>query len=132
MFGPVQNLQTTLDSFQRVLGIWFCAKPYGLDQKCSWTFCIKPDFKVLLLHISCLLMFWIRKISKCGDIVYVCVSHSVVSKSLDHMDCSPPGSSVHGLSRQEYWSGLPGPPAGIFLIPNCRHILYSLNPPGNG
>ena len=23
------------------------------------------------------------------------------------MDCSPPGSSGHGLSRQEYWSGLP-------------------------
>ena len=23
------------------------------------------------------------------------------------MDCSPPGSSVMGFSRQEYWSGLP-------------------------
>ena len=27
----------------------------------------------------------------------------------DHMDCSPPGSSVHGFSGQEYWSGLPFP-----------------------
>ena len=26
------------------------------------------------------------------------------------MDCSPPGSSVHGFPRQEYWSGLPLPP----------------------
>ena len=26
------------------------------------------------------------------------------------MDCNPPGSSVHGFSRQEYWSGLPCPP----------------------
>ena len=25
------------------------------------------------------------------------------------MDCSPPGSSVHGISRQEYWSGVPLP-----------------------
>ena len=25
------------------------------------------------------------------------------------MDCSPPGSSVHGISRQEDWSGLPFP-----------------------
>ena len=25
------------------------------------------------------------------------------------MDWSPPGSSVHGISRQEYWSGLPFP-----------------------
>ena len=28
--------------------------------------------------------------------VHVCVSHSVVSDSL-HMDCSPPGPSVHGI-----------------------------------
>ena len=27
----------------------------------------------------------------------------------DPMDCSLPGSSVHGFSRQEYWSGLPLP-----------------------
>ena len=27
----------------------------------------------------------------------------------DPVDCSPPGSSVHGISRQEYWSGLPFP-----------------------
>ena len=28
------------------------------------------------------------------------------------MDCSPPGSSVHGISREEYWSGLLFPPPG--------------------
>ena len=28
----------------------------------------------------------------------------------DTMDCSPPGSSVHGVFQQEYWSGLPRPP----------------------
>ena len=25
----------------------------------------------------------------------------------DPMDCSPPGSSIMGFSRQEYWSGVP-------------------------
>ena len=30
----------------------------------------------------------------------------------DPMDHSPPGSSVHGISRQEYWSGLPFPSPG--------------------
>ena len=30
----------------------------------------------------------------------------------DSMDCSPPDSSVHGFSRQEYWSGLLCPPPG--------------------
>ena len=28
----------------------------------------------------------------------------------DPMDCTPPGSPVHGFSRQEYRSGLPFPP----------------------
>ena len=27
----------------------------------------------------------------------------------DHMGCSPPGSSMHGILQQEYWSGLPFP-----------------------
>ena len=27
----------------------------------------------------------------------------------DPMDCSLPGSSIHGFSRQEYWSGVPLP-----------------------
>ena len=27
----------------------------------------------------------------------------------DPMDYSPPGSSIHGFSRQEYWSGVPLP-----------------------
>ena len=30
----------------------------------------------------------------------------------DPMDCGPPGSSVPGILRQEYWSGLPCPPPG--------------------
>ena len=30
----------------------------------------------------------------------------------DPKDCSPPGSSVHRFSRQEYWSGLPFPSPG--------------------
>ena len=41
---------------------------------------------------------------------------SVTQSSLtlcDPMNCSPPGSSsVHGISQQEYWSGLPFPSPG--------------------
>ena len=29
----------------------------------------------------------------------------------DPMDCSLPGSSIHGIFRQEYWSGVPLPSA---------------------
>ena len=39
-------------------------------------------------------------------------SRQVVSDSCDPMDCSLPGSFVHGFSRQEYWSGLPFPSPG--------------------
>ena len=38
----------------------------------------------------------------------------------DPMNCSPPGSSVHGISRQEYWSGLPCPTPGNLLNPGIE------------
>ena len=36
------------------------------------------------------------------------------------MECSPPGSSVHGIPRQEYWSGLPCPPSGDLPNPGIK------------
>ena len=33
----------------------------------------------------------------------------------DPMDCSLPGSSIHGFSRQEHWSGVPLPSLGVWL-----------------
>ena len=38
----------------------------------------------------------------------------------DPMDCSPPGSSVHAIFRQEYWSGLPFPPPGDLPDPRIE------------
>ena len=32
------------------------------------------------------------------------------------MDCSLPGSSVHGISQQEYWSGLAFPTPGDLAV----------------
>ena len=43
----------------------------------------------------------------------------------DPMDCSPPGSTVHGFSRQEYWSGFPFPIPGDIPNPGIKlHLLY--------
>ena len=39
------------------------------------------------------------------------------------MDCSPPGSTVHGFSRQENWSGLPF--ASLVNLPDPRIELRS-------
>ena len=55
----------------------------------------------------------------------------------DPVDCSPSGSSVHGISRQEYWSELPFlssgdlPDPGLEPVsprpPALRSILYPLS-----
>ena len=52
----------------------------------------------------------------------------------DPMDCSPPGSSVHGILQPEYWSGLPFPSPGDLPNPgsnpgllHCRQVLYHLS-----
>ena len=43
-----------------------------------------------------------------------------MSTSLQPHDRSPPGFSVHGFSRQQYWSGLPFPSPGDHLDPWIR------------
>ena len=57
------------------------------------------------------------------------------------MDCNPPGSSVMGFSRQEYWSGLPFPPPGDLPDPGIKLTsamspalvggIFTAMPPGN-
>ena len=42
----------------------------------------------------------------------------------DSMD--PPGSSVHGISRQECWSGLPFPPSGDLPDPGTEPLAPAL------
>ena len=54
----------------------------------------------------------------------------------DPVNCSPPGSSVHGFPRQEYWDGLPFPSpdlpdAGIKpLSPAWQVDSYTIELPG--
>ena len=51
----------------------------------------------------------------------------------DSMDWSPPGSSVRGILRPEYWSGYPFPSPGDLNqrsnpgLPHCRQIIYHLS-----
>ena len=59
--------------------------------------------------------------------VKVLVAHSCPTL-WSSMVCSPPGSSVHGFSRQEYWSGLPFPPPRDLPDPEVGpHLLCLLH-----
>ena len=42
------------------------------------------------------------------------------------MDSSPPGSSVHGISRQEYWNGLPFLSPGDLPDPGTEPVSPAL------
>ena len=54
-----------------------------------------------------------------GGTLKVLVTQSC-STLCDLMDCSLPGSSVHGILRQEYWSGLPFPSPGYLPKPGIE------------
>jgi len=43
------------------------------------------------------------------------------------MDCSPPGSSLHGFPRQEYWNGLPLPAPGDLPDPGIEPVSPALS-----
>ena len=47
----------------------------------------------------------------CATCVFV-LSHQSCPTLCDPMDCSLPGSFVHGILQAKYWSGLPCPPPG--------------------
>ena len=53
--------------------------------------------------VGCHFLFQCMKVKSESEATQLCPTLS------DPMDCSPPGSSVQGFSRQEYWSGVPLP-----------------------
>ena len=65
---------------------------------------------------------------------------SVVLTLWDPMGCSPPGSSVHGIIQQEYWSRLPFPSSGdlpdtgiepaSLISPALAGIFFTIEPSG--
>ena len=53
--------------------------------------------------VGCHFLLQCMKVKSQSEVAQSCPTPS------DPKDCSPPGSSVHGISRQEYWSGVPLP-----------------------
>ena len=52
-------------------------------------------------------------------------SRYVMSYSCDPIDCSLLGSCVHGIFRQEYWSGLLLPPPGDLSDPGIKSVSFA-------
>ena len=86
---------------------------------------------ITIIHYNCFTLLLVT-----GFILLVCLrkvkvlftksclfteSDSLLSLTLCYpMDCNPPGSSVHGFSRQEHWSGLPFLPLGNLPNPGIE------------
>ena len=72
-----------------------------------WLYLVRSPFSKPLRNLR-----WVSKLQSYFAVMEVCVHAKSLQSCLtlcDPIDCSLPGSSVHGFSRQEYWSGLPGP-----------------------
>ena len=50
----------------------------------------------------------------------LCLVAQLCPTLCDPVDCSPPGSSAHGILQARYWSGLPFPPPGDFPDPGIK------------
>ena len=63
------------------------------------------------------------KLSQCSYLAlccYCCLVTKSCSTLCHPMDYNPPGSSVLGISQQEYWSGLPFPSPGVLPDPGIK------------
>ena len=65
------------------------------------------DFAMIQVHYICYVCERATSIQLCPTLCNL-------------MDCSPPGSSVHGILRQGSWSGLSCPPPGDFPDPGME------------
>ena len=102
------------------------AKPWFKPKRNTHSVLGYALMKVSMFHFcQYLLNEWIYSflLSMIFDAVHS-ESESKVAQSCptlcDPMDCSPPGSSVHGILQQEYWSGLPFPSPGDLPNPGIK------------
>ena len=82
--------------------------PHGLQP----TRLLRPwDFPGESTGVGCHFLLQCMKVKRESEVDQSCPTLH------DPMDCSPPGSSVHGIfSRQEYWSGLPFPRRMLLML----------------
>ena len=77
-------------------------------------------------HMKSELSLWTHVCSVCYKKV-LCLVAQPCPTLCDPMDCGPPGSSVHGDLRREYWWGFPCPPPGDLPNPGLLHCKWLLS-----
>ena len=65
------------------------------------------------------------KIFKISYVISCSIAKSCLTLC-DHLNCSMPGSPVHRISRQEYWSGLIFPSPGDLLRSGIKPAYLAL------
>ena len=69
--------------------------------------------------VGCHFLLQCMKVKSESEVAQSCPTLS------DPMDCSPPGSSVHGIFQQEYWSRVPLPSPTRTGVGNGNSCRYS-------
>ena len=98
-------------AFEHLFALGQFSLTHTVDLQSSWgnhlVFCLLDGLWKAFL--------WWYLTFRIAVITLVCVcmlSHFRCVWLCDPMDCSPPGSSAHGIIAQEYWSRWPYPPLG--------------------
>ena len=102
------------------------------------SFCLDRCFHDYLEKETCYIMSWLLKLSLHSHTILLTTVKVLVTQScstLCHpMDCSPPGSYVHGIlqARKQEWVAIPFsrifPTQGLNPgLLHCRQILYHLS-----
>ena len=79
---------------------------HWVDDSIQPSHSVVPFYSPYLMYTFLFSSYWKWKWKRSSlNLVWLCES----------MDCSLPGSSVHGILQARYWSGLPFPPPGVPL-----------------
>ena len=117
--GITDSMDMLLPLLSRFSRVWLCdskdSSPPG--SPCPW------DSPGKNTGVSCHFLLQCMKVKNESEIAQSCPT------LCNPMDCSLPGSSVYGISRQEYWSGLPFPsPQWTWVWVNSRSWRWTGRP----
>ena len=73
--------------------------------------------------VGCHFLLQCMKVKSESEVAQSCLTLS------DPMDCSLPGSSIQGFSRQEYWSGVPLPSPSSRITLKVKRLQSPRKPP---